>query len=137
MIRESIRSVVSARKLTPYRVAKAAGVSIDSVARFLDGSRGLQVSTLDAICGALGLVLVEGGGSVAPPRADATTAMPGPLVDRPHPGEANLYTVVGSGGHLIGHVTARDVAGAGKAVRIEWPKLRPGSYTITLAEQRA
>lgn len=56
---EFLRSVIIRRGLTAYRVGKLSGASIDAVHRFLRGDTGLRGDTLDKICVALGLELVE------------------------------------------------------------------------------
>lgn len=56
---ETLKEVIRQRGLTPYRIAKMSGASIDAIRRFLAGERGLSVATFDAVCTALGLELVE------------------------------------------------------------------------------
>lgn len=53
-----IRSVIAARGLTAYAVARAAGLDRTSVRRFLDGAD-LTLGTASRICAVLGLQLTE------------------------------------------------------------------------------
>jgi DNA-binding LacI/PurR family transcriptional regulator len=46
------------RALTAYQVAKDADVSVDAVQRFLNGERGLNLATADAVAHYLGMTLV-------------------------------------------------------------------------------
>lgn len=56
---EVLKEVIRQRGLTPYRISKMSGASIDAIRRFLVGERGLSVATFDQVCTALGLELVE------------------------------------------------------------------------------
>jgi transcriptional regulator with XRE-family HTH domain len=62
-----LRHVITARRLTAYATAKAAGVDVRLVQRFLDGERDIRLATADKIAQALGLRLVE----VTPRKATA------------------------------------------------------------------
>jgi transcriptional regulator with XRE-family HTH domain len=53
--------VIDSRGLTPYAVAKEAGIDPGRVARFVSGERDLRLATVDRIAAALGLRLVEVG----------------------------------------------------------------------------
>ena len=62
-----LRAVIAARRLTAYAVAKAAGVDVRLVQRFLDHERDIRLETADKLARALGLRLVE----VAPRKGPA------------------------------------------------------------------
>lgn len=47
---------------TAYAAAKASGVPVGAVQRFLDGERGLHSDSVDKLCKALRLELVEKAG---------------------------------------------------------------------------
>ncbi len=55
-----LRDIIATRRLTAYAVAKAAGVDVRLVQRFLDQERDIRLETADKIARALGLRLVEG-----------------------------------------------------------------------------
>jgi len=54
-----LAEIIESRDLTPYAVARAAGVDPGVVSRFLNGKRGMTLDTLDKIAAALKLRLVE------------------------------------------------------------------------------
>jgi plasmid maintenance system antidote protein VapI len=54
-----LRDIIAARGLTAYAVAKAAGVDVRLVQRFLDQERDIRLETADKIARALGLRLAE------------------------------------------------------------------------------
>ena len=56
-----LRDVIGSRGLTPYAVAKEAGIDPGMVSRFVSGERDLRLGTVDRIAHALGLRLVEVG----------------------------------------------------------------------------
>ncbi len=56
-----LRVVIDSRGLTPYAVAKLAGIDPGMVARFVSGERDLCLATVDRIAAALSLRLVEVG----------------------------------------------------------------------------
>jgi DNA-binding phage protein len=58
-ISDALRAIIRGRGLTAYRVAKDSGVSIDPIQRFLDGERGLVLTTVDKVAAAFRLRLVE------------------------------------------------------------------------------
>jgi DNA-binding phage protein len=72
-----LRHTITTRRLTAYAVAKAAGVDIRVVQRFLDAERDLRLATADKIARALGLRLVEAAPRRAPGRARPKTAAGG------------------------------------------------------------
>jgi transcriptional regulator with XRE-family HTH domain len=73
-VSQQLRDVIDSRGLTPYAVAKEAGIDPGMVARFVSGERDLRLGTVDRIAAALGLRLVEVGRSKArAPRPVAPT----------------------------------------------------------------
>ena len=56
-VSRTLRDTISERGLTAYAAAKQAGVSVDAVQRFLNEQRGLNLTTVDKLAGALGLAL--------------------------------------------------------------------------------
>jgi plasmid maintenance system antidote protein VapI len=56
-VSRALRDTISERGLTAYAAAKQAGVSVDAVQRFLNEQRGLNLTTVDKLAGALGLAL--------------------------------------------------------------------------------
>lgn len=52
-----LREAIHEQGLTAYAAAKQAGVSVDAVQRFLNRERGLTLTTVDKLAGALGLTL--------------------------------------------------------------------------------
>ncbi len=60
-VSQQLRDVIDSRGLTPYAVAKLAGIDPGMVARFVSGERDLRLETVDRIAQALGLRLVEVG----------------------------------------------------------------------------
>jgi transcriptional regulator with XRE-family HTH domain len=56
---EQFRTAFQASGLTPYRVAKDAGVAHVVLQRFLKGERDVRAQTFNKLCGALGLVLTK------------------------------------------------------------------------------
>ena len=56
-VSRTLRDTISERGLTAYAAAKQAGVSVDAVQRFLNEQRGLNLTTVDKLAGALGLTL--------------------------------------------------------------------------------
>jgi transcriptional regulator with XRE-family HTH domain len=59
-ISQVIRDAIKRRGLTAYAVAKQTGVSVDPIQRFLNGERGLRLSTVERIASVLGLLLIDG-----------------------------------------------------------------------------
>jgi plasmid maintenance system antidote protein VapI len=55
----ALRSEIERRGLTAYAVNKLSGVSVDSVQRFLNGEKGLTLTSVDAIAHSLALELVR------------------------------------------------------------------------------
>ena len=51
-------------KVTDYAVAKMVGVRPHVISRFMQGERGVNLPTVDKICGALKLKLVRGNKGV-------------------------------------------------------------------------
>src|SRR4051794_29134159 len=62
-ISAQLLSIIDNRGLTPYAVAKLAGISPGIVSRFVSGERDIRLGTMDQIAAALGLRLVEVGRS--------------------------------------------------------------------------
>jgi len=59
-IGQAIRRVAEKRGLTAYAVTKLAGKrNFTEVREFLAGTRDLKLSTIEAICQGLGLILIE------------------------------------------------------------------------------
>jgi DNA-binding phage protein len=56
---EQFRSAFRESGLTPYRVAKDAGVAHVVLQRFLKGDRDVRAQTFSKLCGALGLTLTK------------------------------------------------------------------------------
>jgi transcriptional regulator with XRE-family HTH domain len=54
-----LRAIITSRGLTAYALGKAAGVDAGVVQRFLNGERGLSLTSLDKIAAALHLRLDE------------------------------------------------------------------------------
>lgn len=52
-----LRKEIRKQRATAYNAAKRAGVSVDAVQRFLNGERGLTLSTVDKLAADLGLSL--------------------------------------------------------------------------------
>lgn len=63
-ISNQLREIIRSRGLTPYAVAQAAKVSPSVVTRFMNGERGLTLTTFDAIATALGLRLQQTAGGL-------------------------------------------------------------------------
>jgi plasmid maintenance system antidote protein VapI len=59
-VSEQLRSIISARGLSPYSVSRLADVAPSVLTRFVNGERGLTLDTFDRIALALGLRLAEG-----------------------------------------------------------------------------
>ena len=89
-VSDQLRAVITARRLTPYAVARLADVAPSVMTRFVNGERGLTLDTFDKIAEALGLRLVEiarrgrppagkqAGRGVSGPVEEAITGPPGP-----------------------------------------------------------
>lgn len=58
-VSETVRTTIESRGMAAFKVAKLAGVPPTVVLRFMKGERGLTTPTLDKVCAALGLRLVE------------------------------------------------------------------------------
>jgi transcriptional regulator with XRE-family HTH domain len=56
-ISQALRSTIRDQGLTAYAAAKRAGTSVDTVQRFLNKKRGLNLATVDKLAGALELTL--------------------------------------------------------------------------------
>ena len=58
---EDIEKEVIAATLeaTRYKISQATGISQANLSRFVHGTRGLSMESLDALCGFLGLSLVQ------------------------------------------------------------------------------
>jgi len=56
---ETLKEIIRARGLTAYALAKMSGASVDPIQRFLNGERGLTLTTFDKLASALGLELTE------------------------------------------------------------------------------
>jgi plasmid maintenance system antidote protein VapI len=56
-ISRALRNIIRERGLTAYATAQQAGVSVDSVQRFLKHQRGLTLATVDKLTAALDLTL--------------------------------------------------------------------------------
>ena len=56
-VSKGLREAIHERGLTAYAAAKQAGVSVDAIQRFLNEERGLTLTTVDKLAGALGLTL--------------------------------------------------------------------------------
>lgn len=54
-----LKQAIVASGLTPYAIAKAAGVSPGMITRFMAGDRGLNIETIDKLATALNLHLTE------------------------------------------------------------------------------
>jgi transcriptional regulator with XRE-family HTH domain len=54
-----LREIARNRGLTPYAIAREAGIDPGMLSRFLNGERDIRLATADAIARALGLRLVE------------------------------------------------------------------------------
>lgn len=54
-ITNAIRQIIEGRGLSPYEIAKTAGVSPSTLTRFLAGERSLKLETLDQLADVLGL----------------------------------------------------------------------------------
>src|SRR4051812_20973545 len=76
-----VRAIIRERGLSAYGLARSAGVAPSVVSRFLSRERTLNLDTFDAIAGALGLRLVEGG------RGRARPAAPRPAPEAGDPAE--------------------------------------------------
>jgi DNA-binding phage protein len=79
-VSHSLRTMIRERGLTAYTLAKRARVGVDPIHRFLNGERGLNLATLDRVCTAMGLALLEAhstnshGARQAPPQATEAVA---------------------------------------------------------------
>ena len=58
-ISRALRNTIRERGLTAYATAQQAGVSVDSVQRFLKHQRGLTLATVDKLTAALELTLCD------------------------------------------------------------------------------
>lgn len=56
-VSEALRKAISGSGLTPYAIAKSAGMSPQIITRFLRGERGLSLVVIDRLCRVLGLEL--------------------------------------------------------------------------------
>jgi transcriptional regulator with XRE-family HTH domain len=56
-ISRALRDTIRDRGLTAYAAAKRSGASVDTVQRFLNKKRGLNLATVDKLAGALELTL--------------------------------------------------------------------------------
>ena len=55
---DQIRQAIETYGQTRYRIAKETGISQPTLSRFMDGSRGLPMKTLDRLAEYLGLEIV-------------------------------------------------------------------------------
>jgi transcriptional regulator with XRE-family HTH domain len=55
---DQIREAIESCGQTRYRIAKETGISQPTLSRFMDGSRGLPMKTLDRLAEYLGLEIV-------------------------------------------------------------------------------
>jgi transcriptional regulator with XRE-family HTH domain len=73
-----LREIARSRGLTPYAIAREAGIDPRMLSRFLNGERDIRLATADAIARALGLRLVEtarGRGRGKPAPTDVAEGM--------------------------------------------------------------
>ena len=63
-VAEQLRTIIAARGLTPYKVAREAGLDPSTVTRFCNRERLGSVEAFDAVCQVLGLKLTEGRGGL-------------------------------------------------------------------------
>lgn len=70
---DQLRAIISARGLSGYAVATAAGLAASVINRWLKGDRSLSLNSFDLIVASLGLKLVEGSrrGRAPAPRPPA------------------------------------------------------------------
>jgi transcriptional regulator with XRE-family HTH domain len=54
-----VRKAIIASGLSNYRICRAAGLNETVLSRFMGGTRGLTLATLDALADVLGLALVK------------------------------------------------------------------------------
>jgi transcriptional regulator with XRE-family HTH domain len=54
-ITDQLSEIIEASRLTPYEIAKTAGLSPSTATRFLSGERSLKLETLDLLVDVLGL----------------------------------------------------------------------------------
>ncbi|MEI8194767.1 MAG: helix-turn-helix transcriptional regulator [Phycisphaerae bacterium] len=73
---EQTRRIIQRSPLTPYRLAKLAGVSEAALSLFLNGKRTITLETLDALAPVLGLTIAGDG-------RDTKLAESAPLPGRP------------------------------------------------------
>lgn len=66
-ITQAVRDTIALRKLTSYAIGKATGLRPHMVKRFIDGLD-IRAETLDRICDALGLAIVERGDGLGIPQ---------------------------------------------------------------------
>jgi DNA-binding Xre family transcriptional regulator len=56
---ESLREAVRTAPVTRYKISQATGISQANLSRFVHGTRGLSMESLDALCDFLGLSLTH------------------------------------------------------------------------------
>jgi len=71
LISDQLRGQLLAAGESLYELAGRAGVPRSCLAAFVRGDRGLTVDTIDRVCAALGLQLVQTGRRRKPPRRSA------------------------------------------------------------------
>jgi transcriptional regulator with XRE-family HTH domain len=54
-IDEAIRKAIESSELTPFEIARRAGIARSQLSRFLSGERGLSVATVEQLAECLGL----------------------------------------------------------------------------------
>lgn len=59
-IPDQLRSIIRARDVSAYQLARDVDTAPSVITRFLNGERGLNLETFDRLADALGLKLVEG-----------------------------------------------------------------------------
>ena len=135
-----LRALVAARGLSGYALAQAAGLNRSTVNRFLAGESGLTLDTLDALCGALGLRLVESGRrAVRQHQAARRNARreSGPIRRGAQSAIANTFPPIGASARKTDRTRPQSLSGRGKSIATEQcfaPRKAAGKLANVLAE---